>query len=101
VGSTGHSGHATISRVQRKGNVITVTLRCTASANRTCRATVTATTGSAQQSHATITFAGASSKRVRLHLRATAVTALSRHRHGSAVRITARTGSYRTSKMVR
>ncbi|MDQ6777097.1 MAG: hypothetical protein M3071_12975 [Actinomycetota bacterium] len=99
--ATSHSGHATIARVRRKGNLIIVTLECTASANRTCRTTVRATMGGAQESHATITFGGGSTGHVRLHLRATAVAVLSRHRHGATVRVTARTGSYRTSKMLR
>jgi hypothetical protein len=95
------SGHATITRVQRKGNVLIVTLRCTASAGRKCGTTVTATQGGKQKSHVTTSFRGGSTKQVKLHLKATAVAAMTRSRHAVAVKITARTGSYRTSKTLR
>jgi hypothetical protein len=95
------AGHAKISGVRRKGNVVIVTLHCTASSDRTCHTTVTATQGGRKQGHATVTFSGGSTKRVRLHLRASAVAALSRHHRAAAMRITARTGSYRTSKTLR
>jgi hypothetical protein len=86
--------------VQRKGNVVIVTLHCTASGNHTCRTTVTATQAGVQQSHTTVTLRGGSTKRVRLHLRASAIAALTRHGRAVGVRITARTGSYRTSSML-
>jgi len=99
--SVAHSGHAVISRVQRKGDVITVTLRCTASASRTCSTTVSATQSGRQLSRKSVRFRGGSKKRVVFRMRVTAITAMLRHRKAVALKITARTGSYRTSKTLR
>ena len=49
----------------------------------------------------TVTFGGGSTKQAKLHLKAKAIAALARHRHAVAVRITASTGAYRTSKTLR
>jgi hypothetical protein len=94
-----HSGHANITRVRRSGNQLIITLSCSASANRTCKTTLAATTGSRQMTHKTLTFRGGSSKRVTLLIPASATRALARHR--ITVKVIARTGSYRTSKTLR
>jgi hypothetical protein len=87
--------------VQRQGDVLIVTLRCTASANRSCLTTVSVTQRGHKLSQKTVSFHGSSTKRVRLALRVTAIAAMVRHRHAVSVKITARTGSYRASKTLR
>jgi hypothetical protein len=84
--------------VQRTGEVITITLHCTASRTRACRTMVTATTRGRRLSQRTITFRGGSTKRVQLRLRPGAVVAAARG--AIAIKITARTGSYRASRTI-
>jgi hypothetical protein len=99
--TTGRSGHATIARVQRKGNVISVTLHCTASSNMTCTATVKATQHGKQKSHTYVTLRGGTSKVVKLRPGKAAIKTMLRRHRAVAMQITALTGSYRTSKTLR
>ena len=63
--------------------------------------TVSATQGGKQQSHSKVTFRGGKTKQVKLRLKAKAIAAMVRHHRAVAVKITASTGSYRTSKTLR
>jgi hypothetical protein len=101
TGSTGRAGHATIARVQRKGNVISVTLHCTASSNVTCTTTVKATQHGKQKSHTWLTLRGGTTKVVKLRPGKTAIATMLRRHKAVAMQITALTGSYRTSKTLR
>jgi hypothetical protein len=101
TGTTGRSGHATIARVQRKGNVISVTLHCSASSNMTCTATVKATQHGKQKSHTYVTLRGGTSKVVKLRPGKAAIKTMLRRHRAVAMQITALTGSYRTTKTLR
>jgi hypothetical protein len=81
--------------------VITVTLSCTASSNRTCHTTVTVSERGHRLGQKTVTFRGGSTKRVQLRIRASAIEAAARHLRTVALTITASTGSYRSSKTLR
>jgi len=71
----GHDGRAIISRVKRHGRYVTITLRCTASRNRTCWTQVLVDKGSKQLSHKTFKFRGGTTKTITLRVPASAVRA--------------------------
>jgi hypothetical protein len=88
-----HAGYGTIAKASRAGRIVTVTVGCTASKDRTCRTTVSAARGKSSAQR-TVTVKGGATRRITLHLSAV------RHASGHTT-VRARTGSLTTSKTIR
>ena len=95
--NTGHSGHAVIVSIVRHRSNLTVKLRCTASSDKPCKSALGVDLGSRRLAHKTFTFRGGTTKTFRLHLPAIATKARKGHRK-PAMKVIARTGSYRASR---
>jgi hypothetical protein len=97
-GTGGHGGHAIITHLARHGRRLVVSMRCTASSNRTCHTTVTVKEKGHRTMRKTITFRGGSRRQVRMRLAISAELAVV-HQH-RALRVLAKTGSYTARRTI-